>query len=118
MLASIPNPRVCFIGECIDLKKCLREHNTGYGDFMTKPTELHPWGVFAFVCGFECEKRKLADERRKEFHQTLMLDVSAGPELVYLQIKEQVSEWNRRGVEVVIVKCGELKSAECPVPPV
>jgi hypothetical protein len=117
LLASIPNSRVSFVGECIDLKKALREHNTGYGDLTTKPTELHPWGVFAFVCGFECDNPKLAEKRRKDFRQTLVLDMHAGPELIYLRIKEQVCDWNRRGLGVVIVKCGELQSAVSPVLP-
>ena len=53
LLASLSVTGHCFIGETTELKRCLRQHNTGYGAEETMNTSLHPWGVFAFVIGFD-----------------------------------------------------------------
>ena len=77
-LVSIPHPDHTWAGETDNIKKRLREHNTGYGVEETRPTELHPWAVFAFVCGFDFDNEEMDEgvslleygiEARKEFFQ-------------------------------------------------
>jgi hypothetical protein len=110
LLVSIPKPKICYIGETDNLKSCLRRHNTGYGDIQTQPTSLHPWGVYAFVCGFEVPEVGQDVERRKNFFDgTRHLDIGHGPEYAYHLMKEQVSCWNLMGfTSLVLVKCGEV----------
>jgi hypothetical protein len=112
LLASIANSRKCYVGETDNLKKCLREHNTGYGAEDTRPTELHPWGVFAFVCGFERDDPQEGIQRRKDFLSQVetRLDIHRGPEAVYSRLLDVVTDCVARGEkELVIVKCGEVR---------
>lgn len=111
LLCSMTDCLKCFIGETDNMKKSLREHNTGYGAPKTKPTALHPWGVFSFVCGFDCQDNDAGRQRRKDFLFTLELSVddSKGPEHLYSQMRDQVIDWTQRArTPLVIVKCGEL----------
>ena len=52
MLSSLSCVAPSYIGESVDLKCALRQHNTGYGAELTKNTALHPWGIYAIVYGF------------------------------------------------------------------
>jgi hypothetical protein len=112
LLVSITNPRICYVGETDDLKQCLRRHNTGYGDTRTRPTNLHPWGVYAFVCGFEIPDVGADTERRREFLNSVQhSDLTRGPEFMYGLIRDEVSRWNLLGFKsLVLVKCGEVRS--------
>jgi hypothetical protein len=114
LLVSIPDPHRCFIGEADDLKKCLREHNTGYGAVATRSTEFHPWGVFAFICGFQYHgiDQQSAVHERQMFFSELRVNLEHGPEYVYLELKEAVDVHARRHNardQLVIVKCGEVQ---------
>jgi len=109
-IVSIANSRICYVGETDDLKKCLREHNTGYGVEQTRPTILHPWGVYAFVCRFECDDPELGVRRRKSFLAALRLDLSLGPDAVYSSLLAEVQRC--RAENLVIVKCGEVRPSE------
>ena len=116
LLASIPDSTQCYVGETENLKQRLREHNTGYGPEETRPTILHPWGVFAFVCGFELEELNLGIQRRKNFLDVLMLtlDRHRGPEFIYNRMRALVEDYNSDDQHpLVIVKCGQL-SVEAP----
>jgi hypothetical protein len=110
LLASITKPRNCYVGETDNLKACLRKHNTGYGAEETRPINLHPWGVFGFVCGFDDEILANGIRRRQEFFTGLRYDTTRGPEAVYACMQAQVAEWCTQGdTRLVIVKCGELQ---------
>ena len=118
LLASIPNSMKCYVGETENLKKTLREHNTGYGPEETRPTNLHPWGVFGFICGFEHEDPRIGKQRRKDFYTELMntLNTNRGPEYHYSCMPELVTQ--KKIDSLIIVKCGELPgthtNAQCP----
>jgi predicted GIY-YIG superfamily endonuclease len=64
MLASVSCAGKFYIGETNDLKRCLRQHNTGYGSEQTRDTALHPWGIFAFVVGFESSNSAAARDSK------------------------------------------------------
>ena len=42
-----------YIGKTKKLIKRLRAHNSGYGSSSTIPTNLRPYGLFAYICGFD-----------------------------------------------------------------
>jgi hypothetical protein len=112
LLASIPYPRKCYLGECDSLKKRLREHNTGYGADETRSTTLHPWGVFAFVCGFDDADVECGRQRRSAFYQEWRrsVNLAGGPDAVYNCGLSIVSEWMQRApYGLVIVKCGDVR---------
>jgi hypothetical protein len=109
LLASLKVRGRCYIGETMDLKRCLRQHNTGYGADETRNTECHPWGVFAFVFGFEHEMVENVEELRHEFASewTGMVSPRQNVEAVYTAGKEIADQWVRRGFSLTIVKCGQ-----------
>ena len=122
LLVSIPHPEHTYAGETDDIKKRLREHNTGYGVEETRPTELHPWALFAFVCGFDFDNEEMDEgvtlleygiEARKEFLQRYFdaSDWTSDAEAKYLSMRNLVEYWNttRGGVKLVIVKCGQIR---------
>ena len=53
LAVSMTCPFVSHVTHTDNIKKALRFINTGYRDMDMQNTALHPWGVFAFVCGFE-----------------------------------------------------------------
>jgi predicted GIY-YIG superfamily endonuclease len=53
ILLSCKDNRTTYIGQTMNLKRRIREHNSGYGSSGTCPSELRPWGLLAFVSGFE-----------------------------------------------------------------
>ena len=55
LMVSVECLSVFHVGHTNNIKKALRNVNTGYGDVETRDTNFHPWGVFAFVSGFEEE---------------------------------------------------------------
>ena len=53
MLLSIKDKIFTYIGmkNCIQTK--LQAHNSGYGSSSTEPVHLHPYALFAYICGFD-----------------------------------------------------------------
>jgi hypothetical protein len=110
LLASIPKPRKCYVEGTDSLKIVLRRHNTGNGAEETKSTNLHPWGVYAFVCGFEHDDPNIAIQRRCDFLNALRYDLNTGPEAVFTCMQEELAQCTVRGMSsLVIVKCGERR---------
>jgi hypothetical protein len=114
MIISLAHPNECYVGQCENLKTCLRQHNTGHGNEITRSTALHPWGVYAFVCGFE-DSTTLASGivRRGYFYDDWLhgISFSEGPDLIYARGLELIAEETRQNpaTTVVIVKCGSLR---------
>jgi predicted GIY-YIG superfamily endonuclease len=60
LLVSTKNFHVTYIGQTMRaLATRLREHNEGQGSAQTKPQTLRPWGLLAFVAGFDCDRDAL-----------------------------------------------------------
>ena len=51
ILLSTKLANVFYIGETINLRQSLREHNSGHGDESTRPIERRPWAMLAFITG-------------------------------------------------------------------
>jgi len=116
LIVSVPTPSLCFIDEATDIRQSLRKHNTGYGNDKTRPTALHPWCVYAFVCGFEQLNDGHDESRICFYHEVKDRDISAGPDHAYKILQDKVDEWRYRGhKELIIVKCGELRREEMEV---
>jgi hypothetical protein len=109
ILVSLTYSDVFHVGHADNLKKALRNVNTGYGDAETRDTSLHPWGVFAFVSGFEMgDDAKPGQENRRQFAH-LLKNVSVrlpSVEAVYTQCKVIADDWVKDGHKLVMVKCG------------
>ena len=52
LLRSLKFPHLFYIGRCKNLRRRLREHNSGLGAPFTRPVLRRPWAVVAFVHGF------------------------------------------------------------------
>jgi len=105
MLSSLACITRCYIGETMDLKRCLRQHNTGYGADETRNTALHPWGVYAFVYGFDVGGRQVRTEFVHEWRGAVSWLSSADE--AYQAGVDIANEWIQRGSKITIVKCGQ-----------
>jgi hypothetical protein len=108
-LVSIPHPERGFVGQCDDLKQCLRRHNTGHGTDETKPTKYHPWAVYSFICGFEMEDVAVGREQRTGFFESLRYHRNGRPDVIFADLQESVAEYSQQTpVPLVLVKCGQM----------
>ena len=57
MLISIPQQSHSYIGETINIRTRLDQHNSGNGSTDTAPVSLRPYALFAYVCGFDGDRR-------------------------------------------------------------
>jgi predicted GIY-YIG superfamily endonuclease len=114
LIASLSTAKRHFIGHTMELKKALREHNTGYGSEQTRNTHLHPWGVYAFVIGFDIENRETAKDLRAEFASDWRYKVEPHDALdsVFEAGKVLADVWKGRGFDMTIVKCGQQSNAQ------
>ena len=74
MLLSITRPTYSYIGETNCIRSRLDQHNSGYGSSSTHPAYLRPFGVLAFICGFNGEKplRRYVEQKWKERRDDLI----------------------------------------------
>jgi predicted GIY-YIG superfamily endonuclease len=60
LLISMKNYQVTYIGQTMrSLAVRLSEHNSGYGADSTREHTLRPWGLLAFVTGFDADQHSL-----------------------------------------------------------
>ena len=52
-LISIPRKTFVHIGNTNCLLNRFRQHNSGYGSSSTTPTNLRPFAILGFTCGFD-----------------------------------------------------------------
>jgi hypothetical protein len=114
MLTSLSCVAPSYIGECVDLRSEIRLHNTGYGADLTRNSVLHPWGVYAFVYGFN-----LSDDNgqaaRTSFADTWRFRSTGvcNPDEVFVTCSVIANEWangksNAGFVHLLtVVKCGQ-----------
>lgn len=112
ILVSMSSALVFYVGHAVNLKKALRQINTGYGDEVTRRVEYQPWGVYAFVSGFEVgDERQFGIDSRVRFAELLRNRSSGLPSVedAYVRCKALADDWTRQGFdELVVVKCGRL----------
>jgi len=56
ILLSLEDGYTTYIGETNDLLTRLRQHNSGWGSLQTASTQLRPWALLSYVCGFDGSK--------------------------------------------------------------
>jgi Helitron helicase-like domain at N-terminus/PIF1-like helicase len=110
ILISLACVSRCYIGETMDLKECLRKHNTGYGEDETRNTALHPWGVYGFVYGFyetnDDEGRGMRNEMVQRWRNAI--NARTSPDAAYASGVLIADEWMaHHGCQLTIVKCGQ-----------
>ena len=52
MLISLRDQSTAYFGQTKNLRRRLKEHNSGFGSKQTTSSSLRPWALMAFVCGF------------------------------------------------------------------
>ena len=57
LLVSLRETNTTYIGQTNNIRRRLREHNTGYGSVQTTDERLRPWALLTLVCGFQCDRR-------------------------------------------------------------
>ena len=62
LLVSTKDATSTYVGQTSDLRRRLREHNSGSGSYLTNQIHLRPWGVLCFATGFS----DLTDKNRSE----------------------------------------------------
>ena len=62
LLVSTKDVTSTYVGQTSDLRRRLREHNSGSGSYLTNQIHLRPWGVLCFATGFS----DLTDKNRAE----------------------------------------------------
>jgi len=72
LLVSLRHPSVTYIGQTNNIRRRLREHNSGYGARQTSDERLRPWALLTFVCGFEGDRRAQVEfEKRWQVMRSL-----------------------------------------------
>ena len=111
MLVSRSVPNCVYIGETINLRRRLREHNSGLGASFTNVPERRPWAVFCFVTGFNDEGERKDCERfwhnqlAYTFRGRRVAPSTIDCYQIGLKIQEQLVNNNK---ELKLVVCGRL----------
>jgi len=65
LLVSLRHSNVTYIGQTNNIRRRLREHNSGYGAMQTSDERLRPWALLSFVCGFEGKRHVQREFERR-----------------------------------------------------
>ena len=105
--------RYCFyIGETINLRRRLREHNSGLGASFTNVPERRPWAVFCFITGFSNEVERRDCERywhnqmADSYYARQIAPVTMDCYQIGSKIQERMLQNNN---DLKLVICGRLK---------
>ena len=86
VLLSLKNRSSIYIGACNDVAARLKQHNTGYSSATNKiaPSQLQPWALIGFVCGFDHKNQKFVFEKNWQGNVRDVLRRNACAEVVEL----------------------------------
>jgi predicted GIY-YIG superfamily endonuclease len=86
VLLSLKNRSSIYIGACNDVAARLKQHNTGYSSATNKiaPSQLQPWALIGFVCGFDHKNQKFVFEKNWQGNVRDILRRNACAEVVEL----------------------------------
>ena len=76
LLVSTKDISVSYVGETCNIKRRLREHNSGDGSFLTNKRHLRPWGVLCFATGFsddDCTNQIQRKRLESNIHEKMFL---------------------------------------------
>lgn len=65
MLLSCRQQTYTYIGQTNSLWRRINQHNSGFGASGTAPSHLRPFGVFAYICGFDRNRALMLHVERK-----------------------------------------------------
>ena len=76
LLVSTKDISVSYVGETCNIKRRLREHNSGDGSFLTNKRHLRPWGVLCSATGFsddDCTNQIQREHLESNIHKMFLL---------------------------------------------
>ena len=113
LLLSTKRSNSFYIGETVNLRKSLREHNSGYGPDATRPIDRRPWAVYAFVTGFATHDFSCNRSQRKQLESVLVYKTRClGPNVTALEVfhvfEENCDRYARENcLNLKVVQCGK-----------
>ena len=114
MLVSRSVRDCVYVGETCNLRRRLREHNSGMGASFTNVSERRPWSVFCFLSGFESvDERKHCEsfwhnELCSRYHNKRVTPTTHQVYNVGLTVLEHM---RRTNMELRMVLCGRLRDS-------
>ena len=126
ILVSCPYPSLVYVGETICLSRRLYEHNTGRGASFTEPIQRRPWGVLAYITGFDTANMSENERQRRQLEQQIHSDVayfarinrrSPSPEDILSIARQSIHNAFPNNIHLTlrIVVVGELTKADTPI---
>ena len=107
MLISLRDRDTVYIGATRNLYRRLREHNAGVRAEGTRPEYLRPWGLLAYVTGFE-EDTRLCFVFERYWKTQLLTNHARTPEEKAAAAKTLMACARWRDLDLRYVKCGNL----------
>jgi hypothetical protein len=113
ILVSVKDPKFTYIGSTKNVVRRLSQHNSGFGADQTAPVSLRPWGLLAYVAGFDgiranylrFENRWIAAKETYSRNRQVSFTVEGTVRLA----EDLIAEFNeQRGLDLRLVHCGTL----------
>jgi len=117
LLVSTKDTRFVYIGETSNLLKRFDQHHRGVGANITSNPSLKPWGIVAYVCGFQCKQdRKDFEAAWKYAIDREILSTARDPFFCHsaARVGENVMKrkgWNR--LDLQMIRTGKIESPQC-----
>ena len=114
LLLSTKIANAFYIGEAINLRQSLRDHNCRRGTEATRPIERRPWAVLAFATGFDTQNKRLNEHQRKDLESSINYRArTVGPNVtsnvVFELFRENVERFAvAYGLILNVVHCGKI----------
>lgn len=117
LLVSTRQYGYMYIGETMDMKKRLNDHNCGQGSAFTNNSRLRPWAVFGYVynLGSKGERRRFEQWWKRNAMKNRNRDRSCDPSGLMQIARDLASIKNRTRTEdskIRVQVCGDMGSVE------
>ena len=114
LLVSMRQSNVTYIGQTNNIRRRLREHNSGYGATQTRDERLRPWALLTLVCGFDGDRQaQLEFERRWQtarWRESRRIRSALTPTAIGQLAASVINSTNRdrtaNPLELRVVQCG------------
>ena len=109
LLLSTKQKQYWYVGTTINIRRRLREHNSGYGDNYTKPIARRPWHLMAYTFGFY--SRAHADEFEREWRGSVNRehrDVPCAQAIIQAAIRNIQCSHSETASPINMVVCGRM----------
>lgn len=101
ILLSLQDHSTTYIGQTNNLVRRFRQHNSGHGSMQTSDTNLRPWAILAYVCGFDENKglmRRFEREWEMKRDNCLRNGRSMNPAQISDLARSVMEDWSVSGV--------------------